>query len=95
MADKEAGEDLPQFNYRVPGEPETIASESKETPESDTEEVKDKVSKAQDKADKQRELGEKARDDDEVSPDHGQSPPQTQLEIDNENTWSGPGGREK
>lgn len=86
----EEGGDLPQYNYRVPGEPETIGSESKETVGGDPEEVADEVAEDQERADKRRDASEESG---EVSPDHGQSPPQTQAEVDGENTWSGKGGR--
>lgn len=77
--------DTPQFNYRVPGEPETIASESRESTDVDESEVEKKIDKEQEAAEKRRDLNQ---GDAEVSPDHGQSPPQTQLEVDNEDAWS-------
>lgn len=85
---KEEGGGLPQYNYRVPGEPETIAAESKESPDGDPSEAADEAKAELEQKQKAHEV-----DEGEVSPNHGQSDPQTQLEADAENTWSGPGGR--
>lgn len=76
-----------QFNYRVPGEPETIGSESKETVDGDEKEASKKAEAETKKAKKVREAA--APDDTEVSPNKGQSDPKTQLEIDRENAQTG------
>ena len=81
-------EDTPQFNYRVPGEPETYAPESKELPDGEkrAKAVKSRVEKQQDHLDRQNELN---RDPDSgLSPNRGMSDPKTQKQIDDMNTWS-------
>lgn len=77
--------DLAQFNYRLPGEPETYAAESREDPLRDTKKVEKRIDEEQKLADRQR---EQERDDGGLSPYRGMSAPKTQKEVDDENTWS-------
>lgn len=74
----------PQFNYRVPGEPETFGAQSKESPDGDPKAAaKDAKAEAKQKA--------KARETEkgEVSANAGMSDPKSQLEIDRENAHTG------
>lgn len=82
-------EDLPQYNYRHPGEAETMGEEAKESTDPEADKQFEKDLKAQEKQIKsQREL---SRDPDTgLSPNKGMSDPKTQKETDDENTWSGP-----
>ncbi len=88
MANKDQ-EDLAQFNYRHPGEPETIGTESKEDPDGD-----DKAATKEADAETKRlkHQSEDAREGSEggegVSPNKGMSDPKSQKEIDDENTHS-------
>jgi hypothetical protein len=67
-------EALPQFNYRHPGEPETVMEESKETPGGQ----------------RDAKLGSapKTRTEQGLSEMAGMSEEKSQKDIDNENTWS-------
>lgn len=67
-------EDLPQFNYRHVGEPETLADESKETPGGQ----RDRSFGSAPKTRTERGLSEMA----------GMSEEKSQLEIDLENAWT-------
>lgn len=69
-------EDLPQFNYRHPGEPETMATESKEDPKSGQRKFPSEGSAPKTKT--EQGLSEMA----------GNSEPKSQKELDDENTWS-------
>lgn len=71
-------DDLPQFNYRHPGEPETFGTESKEDPDGGQRNFP--VEGSAPKTKTEQGLSEMA----------GMSEPKTQKEIDDENTWSGP-----
>ena len=85
VAEKKDPEDIPQFNYRHPGEPETLGEESKETPgDEDDKEVLEQIEDEQEAAEAQRE----AQSEGGVSPNRGQSDPKTQKEIDDMNTSS-------
>lgn len=67
-------EDLPQFNYRHVGEPETLAEESKETPGGQ----------------RDRSLGSapKTRSEQGLSEMAGMSEEKSQRDIDLENAWT-------
>ena len=67
-------EDLPQFNYRAVGEPETIMEESKETPGG--------------QRDKKLGSAPKTRSEQGLSEMAGMSEQKTQKEIDLENAWT-------
>ena len=86
----DAGSPLPQFNYKVPGELDTIVPNSKELVDGDPEQV---AKDAEEELKTARKRREAEVNDGDVSPYAGMSPPMTQLELDGENTWSGPGGR--
>lgn len=80
MADKKASKakkvtDLPQFNYREPGEPETLASESKETAGGQRKFPKEGSAPL-------------TKSEQGLSEMAGMSEEKSQLEIDLENAWT-------
>lgn len=89
MPGKKNPEDTPQFNYRLPGEPETIGDESVEKPRGDVDAMREHIDKEQQRAEKLREYNrEGASGGEGLSPNKGQSDPKTQKEIDDMNTGS-------
>lgn len=72
-------EDLPQFNYRHPGEPETLGTESKEDPDAE---------KSGQRRFPKEGSAPKTKSEQGLSEMAGMSEPKTQEELDNENTWS-------
>lgn len=82
-------ENLPQFNYRLPGEVETLGHQSKEDPNADVDAVRDRIEKEQKRAEHLREDRlEDAEGGEGLSPNKGMSDPKTQKEIDDINTGS-------
>lgn len=82
-------EDLAQFNYRLPGEPETYGMESKEDPKADLKRRRSEIADEEDAAKHRREDSLKAAEGGRgLSPNKGQSDPKTQKEVDDMNTWS-------
>jgi hypothetical protein len=77
-------EGSPQFNYRHPGEAETMGTESKEDPDSDDKAAKKAIKNETKRARKAREKGSG-----EVSEMAGMSEPKSQEEIDRENAHTG------
>jgi hypothetical protein len=81
--------DLAQFNYRLPGEAETIGMESREDPNRDTKAVEKRINDEQKVREHQREDSRSSSEGGEgLSPMKGMSEPKTQKEVDDENTWS-------
>lgn len=78
-------DDTPQFNYRQPGEPETYGMESKEDPDKRRKAVKKSIDAGEERAAKAREADVNETG---VSSYKGTSPPMTQKQTDDENTWS-------
>jgi hypothetical protein len=73
-----------QFNYREPGEAETVGTESKEDPDADSKAAKKAIKDETKRARKARE-----KDSGEVSEMAGMSEPKSQEEIDQENAHTG------
>jgi len=70
-----AANDSPQFNYRYPGEPETVMQESKETPGGQRNFPKEGSAP-------------KTKSEQGLSEMAGMSEPKSQIEQDIENAWT-------